>query len=75
MSFEPAITLVSEPIASKNSFKQIRLIICNIKLLEMWLLKIGPLLGIFFYFSEIFGPHHFSKGYIKTVKNDLSFLM
>ena len=47
MSFELAVALALEQLVSKNSFKQICLIICNIKLLQIWLLKVGLHLSIF----------------------------
>ena len=47
------MTLVFEQKVCKNSFKQIRLI-CNIKLLEIWLLKIGPIFDIFRFISPKF---------------------
>ena len=53
MSFNPAMTLVLEQMVSKNSFKHIRFI-CIIRLLEIWLLKIGPILGFFWCISPKF---------------------
>ena len=53
MNFEPTLTLVFWQVVCKNSFKQIRLI-CNIKLLEIWLLKIGPIFDIFSFISPKF---------------------
>ena len=45
------MTLVLEQVVSKNNFKLICLIICNIKLMQIWLLKKGPLLDIFWSIS------------------------
>ena len=47
------MTLVLEQMVSKNSFKHIRFI-CIIRLLEIWLLKIGPILGVFWCISPKF---------------------